>query len=275
MTMTLENSYQFNNLLTFYGELGLNVIPLNAPGSGKDPKAPAIPTWRKYQSKLSTAWEHDMWWKYSDVPRNLGVLTGAISGNLIVVDIDDEDSYKQIADSDSRFRDTLICKSGRGYHLYFFSLDSEIHRTVTFRLNDKTHHIKGEGSYVVAPPSTHANGKRYSFLSQDSPAFADHKLLIQDLQKAGGVFTTADNDRKDRPVNWASSLVDIIPDGARNTSAAQLCGLFIRHFPHDPDFVEGMMEAWNAYYCKPPLPKQELSTLVQGEYRRYGPSKVN
>lgn len=269
--MTIETSFQFSEHLRFYGENGINVIPILAPNGHNDPKRPALDEWTTYQRRLSTPSEHALWWTYADTPRNLGVVTGTISGNLVVVDIDDEETYNEISESDSRFRDTLICKTGKGYHLYFFLDDGDVHRTITFQKNGKTHHLKGENSYVVAPPSVHVSGKTYTFLELQMPAFANYNTLKQDLLAVGCNFTSDENGIKDRPVTWASELVTKTPEGERNTRAAQMCGLLIRKFMHDPKFIFGIMKAWNNEYCFPPLSDKELSTLVDGEYRRYGP----
>lgn len=270
--MTIENSYQFSKHLEFYGEHGLNVIPLLAPLGNNDPKRPALDEWTTYQRRLSTKAEHALWWKYSDIPRNIGVVTGKVSGNLVVVDIDDEESYQQITDSDSRFRDTLICKTGKGYHLYFFLLDDFTYRTITFRKNDKLHHLKCENSYVVAPPSKHISGKIYTFQEMRMPAFTTYNNLKSALADAGCTFTSDEENYKNRSATWASELMAKTPKGERNTRAAQLCGLLINKFMHDPGFILGMMQAWNNEYCDPPLSVKELSTLVEGEYRRYGPN---
>ena len=53
---------------------------------------------------------------------------------------------------------TPIVKTGRGYHIWLRPMQST-----------KTQHItggdiKGEGGYVVAPPSVHATGAIYSFM---------------------------------------------------------------------------------------------------------------
>jgi hypothetical protein len=270
--MTMENSYQLKHHLDFYGELGLNVIPILAPTGKNDPKRPALSEWTTYQKRKSTSLEHKLWWEYSDEPRNIGIVTGRISGGLIVVDIDDEDTYMEIKESDSRISDTLVAKTGKGYHCYFFMTEQEAYRTITFRKNGKVHHLKGENSYVVAPPSTHASGKIYSFLEETMPAFISMDNLKGLLSSAGCQFTVDEQSRKERPSNWASELVATVFAGERNTRAAQLCGLLINKFSYDPDFIKGMLFAWNNTFVKPKLTDEELSTIFNGEWRRYGPN---
>lgn len=270
--MALETRFLLNKHIKFYCELGLNIIPVFSPSTG-NPKIPALDRWIAYTKRLSTNAEHSLWWKYSDVENNIGVVTGSISGNLLVVDIDDAETYNVLQKTHQRFSDTLICKTGKGYHLYYFLNDDVVHRTITFQFNDKTHHMKCEGGFVVAPPSIHASGNRYEFIEMRSPSYVNFDDIKQSIIDAGCTFTSDEKELKDRPVTWASELVKKINTGERNTRAAQLCGLLIRKFMHDPEFILGLVEAWNHYYCNPPLSTQEIENLVSGEYRRYGPSE--
>jgi hypothetical protein len=64
-----------------YVDSGLSVIPLRLDGS----KSPAIPSWVEYQKRLPLISELGEWF---DTPRGIGVVTGAISGGLEVIDFD-------------------------------------------------------------------------------------------------------------------------------------------------------------------------------------------
>lgn len=58
-----------------------SIIPLRLDGS----KAPSIP-WRQYQEQQATEVEIDQWFLHSEA--GIGVVTGKISGNLLVIDFD-------------------------------------------------------------------------------------------------------------------------------------------------------------------------------------------
>lgn len=246
--------------------MGFCVIPITPPGNGiSDGKRPAVDSWMTYQTRKSTIFEHKQWWPDNGT-NNLGVVTGDIS-DIVVVDVDDEESYKKLFSvAEPKFSGTLTVKTGKGYHVYF--RPSQHRRTKTFSLNDKTHHVKAIGGYVVAPPSKHSSGRTYEFSITNIPQEIDVNELDAYILQAGGIFKQSEGVST-KPLGWASELFDIVPDGERNTRAAQLCGYLIRKFQNDPAVIMGIMECWNAYYVKPPLTTGELRHLVENEYRRY------
>jgi hypothetical protein len=85
---------------------------------------------------------------------------------LVVLDLDSEGAL----DSVSSFGDvpaTLTATTGRGTHLYFKHPGSAriAARTSLFKHVD----VRADDSYVVAPPSLHANGRRYAFEDPNAP----------------------------------------------------------------------------------------------------------
>jgi hypothetical protein len=64
---------------------GFSLIPIpRADGSRFDGKTPAIP-WRKYQTRRAPEDQIRSW--FSGPPRNIAIITGALSG-VVVVDCD-------------------------------------------------------------------------------------------------------------------------------------------------------------------------------------------
>ena len=98
-----------------------------------------------------TAW----WSKWPEA--NIGIATGA---GLTVVDLDGPEGAAQLATmvaENEPLPRTLTAQTGRGYHLYFRAegLGSSARGKV---------HIRGEGGYVVAPPSNHLSGNHYKWI---------------------------------------------------------------------------------------------------------------
>lgn len=246
------------------------MIPIRKPlGGYDDGKRPQINSWMTYMSRLPEQIELDNWWPTTDKePFNIAVLTGPIS-NLAVLDLDDEESYQNVISVNKELEKTLTAKTGKGFHIYF--RPSVTKRTRTFVMNGKTHHFKQTGGYVVAPPSRHMSGRQYEFITVMPPASFDVDSVEQSISKAGGLFSATEASIKERPATWASELFDVCPEGQRNTRGAQLCGLLIRKFAYDAGVVWGIMDAWNDKFCKPPISQSELKSLVEGEWRRYGP----
>ena len=259
---------EIDDWIKFYREKEWSIIPLTYPTGGfNDGKRPAINQWLTYIEKRPSDILIGHWWSESKPLLNLGVITGRVS-NLAAIDVDNETAYNSLTQSNSRFVDTYTVKTGKGFHIYF--VPNEHRRTCTFSLDGSVHHLKGEGSYIVAPPSRHMNGKQYVVHMAKDVACWNIDEVKEWIANANGVFTAHQN-KDTRPVTWASELCEPVPEGQRNTIAAQLCGLLIRRFMYDEGFVLGMMKAWNHTYCDPPLSEGELTTLVEGEFRRYGP----
>lgn len=135
-----------------YQRLGMSVIPLK-PGE----KTPLLPSWKEYQNRRPTEAEILAWW--TKCPNaNVGIVTGLISG-VAVVDLDGPEGLKQAESLGLKSRVSSI--TGRGKHLWYRT-ESVISNAVrTYPGID----IRGDGGYVVAPPSLHPNGQRYRFVN--------------------------------------------------------------------------------------------------------------
>ena len=71
-----------------YLDAGLSVIPIKTDGS----KSPAVKTWKPYQSERMGAEEAARHWGCA-APPGYGIVGGAVSGNLEVIDFDDADAW--------------------------------------------------------------------------------------------------------------------------------------------------------------------------------------
>jgi hypothetical protein len=93
------------------------------------------------------------WW--TDMPdANIGIATGAVSG-LVVLDVDGEGGEASLAALEREhgpLPETPTVLTGKGRHLYFshpgVAVPSRVH--VAPGLD-----VRGDGGYVVAPPSSH------------------------------------------------------------------------------------------------------------------------
>src|ERR1700681_710193 len=96
------------------------------------------------------------WWeKWPD--SNIGIATGS---GLVVIDLDDSPqlaAFQQLLGG-AELR-TLVAQTGRGWHVYVAG-DMPTSRNVGDIL------VRGDGSYVVAPPSRHRSGAIYRWIRQ-------------------------------------------------------------------------------------------------------------
>jgi hypothetical protein len=125
-----------------YISFGASIIPV-----GRN-KVPLIP-WKEFQTRKATEQEVEEWWtKWPEA--NIGLVTGKIS-NLAVIDIEKGGDISPFPETDT------VTTGGGGWHLYYVYVEGVENKTRIFPLTD----IRGEGGYVVAPPSVHSSGKKY------------------------------------------------------------------------------------------------------------------
>lgn len=96
---------------------------------------------------------------------NVGVRTGRVSG-LVVVDLDGEEgvqSMRALVDEHERFPAAWV-RTGSGWHAYLRHPGKRVGCS-SGRLGPGID-VRGDGGYVVAPPSLHASGRRYGWRSE-------------------------------------------------------------------------------------------------------------
>jgi hypothetical protein len=109
------------------------------------------------------------WWQSAPCA-NLGIRTGAASG-LVVVDVDGRAgrlALRALVASRPRLQ---VCwaRTGSGWHAYFAHPDTPVPNSAR-RLGEGLD-VRGDGGYVVAPPSRHASGRLYRWVGEEE-AFA-------------------------------------------------------------------------------------------------------
>jgi Bifunctional DNA primase/polymerase, N-terminal len=110
------------------------------------------------------------WWtQWPDA--NIGIVTGAVSG-LLVVDIDGaegERSRDALIATHGPLPETLPARTGHGWHLYFkLPANCGSIRGSAGKLG-KGIDTRADDGYVVAPPSVHASGIEYEFIGGFDP----------------------------------------------------------------------------------------------------------
>ena len=126
---------------------GRSVIPVHGDNLPEQPKKPAI-AWRRFQREIMGSDEIDFAFRKGVTA--LGIVCGRVS-RLIVVDFDDMDGYARFCRRFPGLVATRTVKTRRGCHLYFGTAQKV--PSHQFDGGD----IKGERSYVLAPPSRIAN----------------------------------------------------------------------------------------------------------------------
>lgn len=133
-----------------YNALGWSVIPVQAGN-----KKPAVPSWKEYQSVSADEGQLKVW--FGEGNHNIAVVLGPVSGGLYCRDFDELAAYEAWADRYPDHAATLstVETPRPGRHVY---IRTEAHLGVS-KLGDGE--FRGSGSYVLVPPSTNGNGRKY------------------------------------------------------------------------------------------------------------------
>jgi hypothetical protein len=130
----------------FYASLGLVTIPLRPRE-----KRPLRKGWLAGDAAQ---------WVDAPADANVGILTGTISGGLIVLDFDTQEGPFDVLGLRPRelASRTIVVKTARGWHVYARSSDTA---TSSPRAGLD---IRGDGALVAAPPSIHPSGATYEII---------------------------------------------------------------------------------------------------------------
>ena len=140
-------------------DCGFSVIPLKAKS-----REPALTSWKKYQKSPPSAKELDAWFGNGS-QLNIGIVTGKVSG-IAVVDLDSIEAIKFA--QENKFPKTPGVKTRPDrFHLYFKYKDGV--RNFQQRKDLPNIDMRGEGGYVVAPPSIHELGHQYEWIPTVGP----------------------------------------------------------------------------------------------------------
>ena len=235
---------------------GLGVIPL-----GFKSKRPALTTWAEYQQRRPDASELFEWFNNGQ-PSNLAIVTGWVSGggdglSLVVLDFDDPEVYKRWGKKHlALVNSTWVAKTGGGGYHVFLRLPGPV-KTGKMPGGD----VKGEGGYVVCPPSIHPDGPAYEWANKPDK--------IAEVDSLAGLIELPAPAR--RPTVTTGELpVDRIPDGQRNSTLTSLAGS-MRQRGMGEAAILAALESDNLARCDPPLAAAEVRRIAQS-VGRYEPA---
>jgi hypothetical protein len=209
---------------------GFAVLPLRGkqPASELNPSTPATRSTTALARRRADEEHLRLWFGTGDV--NVGVFCGEPSDGLVVVDFDDCD-FPPLG---AHLPPTPTVKTGRGprrgYHLYY--------RTSSAVRNER--HDWGDvkataPAYVVAPPSMHASGLRYSWERGLDVPFAEFEH-VELPARARRARTNSSNNTHIRPT-------EAVLLGHSPTRDHQAREGWLRSFDRDPSAVDAMAKA--------------------------------
>jgi hypothetical protein len=194
-------------------------------------------------------------WLATNPARNVGIATGSVSG-IWVLDLDDG-SQETLLDWEREYGglpETPTVRTGGGgrHNLFAQPAGTSIPSLVKFAPGCDT---RGDGGYIVAPPSIHESGRAYEWLVEGEPVEAPQWLLDLVL---GRTATGMVDEIEIQP----SGLADApgAPKGERFAAACRLVGTEIARGTDDLVILREAI-AW-ADRCSPPIPHDHITKIV-------------
>jgi len=244
--------------------MGHSVIPIQ---TNKKP----FMSWEEFQKRRAGSEEIRQWWKkYPSA--NVGIVTGGISG-LVVIDIDSPRGFDLINEHLSYSITFPVARSPRGgWHHY------HEHRkgvgTKAGILKDVD--VRGEGGYIIAPPSMGENGKPYAWVKglslfevdpcplPDSLYNIINNSLYSSIQMRGRSGELQDHNR---PLQNITNRYINFDEGHRDQTLFRLANSLIKGGMPSKE-IEVFLSLIAYKLCNPPFPQREIRAKVQSAIKR-------
>ena len=238
-----------------YARRGWAVLPLRP--RGKEPL-----TEHGVRDATTDPAKIEEWWnRWPDA--NVGIATGAVSG-LVVLDVDPRNGGDEglrdllgrhggwgIPADEGGYPETYTVLTGGGGQHYYFAVEGPAPSRKLAPGVD----LKGDGGYVVAPPSLHPSGQ--SYMAEDS---TEHLPPVSApawiLRAAGARKAPLYRELEGGPVH----------EGQRNECLASLAGK-LRRDGLSAEEIEAALLAVNSARCLPPLPEDEVRRIADSVSR--------
>ncbi|OVE79282.1 hypothetical protein BVY01_02890 [bacterium I07] len=251
--------YLFESAVSL-ADSGFLVLPLHwiqngrcscsKPDCDSPGKHPMINGWK--EKATTGVAQIEEWWKRWP-KANIGILTGKISG-IIVVDIDaksdGENSLFQLEVEYEKLPDTVECHTGGGgRHLYFKHPGVQVKNWVGIRPGID---IRGDGGYVVGPPSLHKSGNRYLWEHSSHPVENE----IQELPR----WLLHIMLEKEKTINRRNRKRRKIFEGERNITLTSIAGKKRAKGMSEDQILPALLKI-NQNQCQPPLSEEEVRNI--------------
>lgn len=266
-------------------EMGFRVFPLHGTTDGKcdcgrpdcsQKEAGKHPVLVKSWTAEATSNPHIIrdWWRQKP-NANVAIATGTESG-ILVVDCDnrpDGDGFQHLRAMDPEDRavedwQTVKVRTGSGgYHL-FFGYPERSGLTIANKIAGRNIDLRGEGGYVVAPPSANGSGV-YEWLGDEDElmqapewllTFLSDGKAIQEAHPAAGLIMQVEHDLSTHPGAG---------EGERNATLCRLVGAALASGVA-PDETMRQAIAWNRR-CKPPKAeagiRKSVNAIITSEWQ--------
>ncbi|MBP5698804.1 MAG: DUF3987 domain-containing protein [Alphaproteobacteria bacterium] len=195
----ITEASNFLDSATFYSNHDIKVIPVKK----QDKKPLTNHGWKDASDNEVVLQE----WNKQFPNCNIGIPTGAIN-NIFVVDVDGESGAQSLMALENTYGklNTPTVDTGKGKHLYFKMPENVDIKCSTSKIAPHID-IRGNGGYVVAPPSIHPNGNKYTWINFD---------FSQDFPTAPEWLIDLINNPEKTDIDMLLDEIANAPEGTRN-----------------------------------------------------------
>ncbi len=224
---------------------------------GKHPDTRHAPHGVKDASK---DWETIKRWLNPDAYINIGIATGTESG-FFALDIDPrhngDETIVKLQTRHGYLPNTVRFQTGGGGEHILFRYPG-IHIPNAVGKIGKGIDVRGDGGYIVAPPSIHASGRPYAI---DVDAHPEDYAIAEAPTWLLEAILDKEVSPQRRLTDWRSLTHNGVSSGERNNAIARIAGLLLRN-RLDPWVTADLLLTWNACRCSPPLSEAEVMSVV-------------
>lgn len=236
--------------------LGWPVFPLHSPdGDRCDCRREACSSPAKHPRTLhglkdaTTNLDTILHWWEMWPGANIGVPTGPVSG-LVALDVDARhgglESVNALIDEHGQFPFLPFSRTGSGGNHYLFAYP-DVRVPNSANLVAQGIDVRGDGGYIVAPPSAHITGAMYEWVTEDGVSYAPSsrclpaaipQWLLDLMIRPGGTDKFAREDPED------------VPQGQRHQLLTSIAGS-LRYYGRSESQIMAALMAINAEWSNP------------------------
>ena len=248
-----------------YLDKGISVIPLVSGG-----KKPLIP-WEEYKTRLPTKGEVMAW--FQDGRANIGAVCGTVSGGLVALDFESEESFTKFFSREKILSATLVVRTAHGgVHVWLRETGEVPRRSIRISKNPPLD-LLGEGGYGVLPPSAIDHSKCDKSKCK-SEGIGNYEIISSttEIMPTKGIYEFV--LRRCKELGWDLSapkpkideILPGVPMGMRNVAAFEYARYLLFKIKLDPVTTLAELKRWNALN-NPPLSEAELETVWKSAQR--------
>ncbi|MFO0840855.1 MAG: bifunctional DNA primase/polymerase [Gemmataceae bacterium] len=217
------------------------------------------------QDKTQRRWQ-------ADPEANIGLATGSVSG-VWVLDLDGPEGIEALAQLETQHGSlpvTVSARTGGGGRHISFRLPDDVEIKSRAKIGGLSIDTRGEGGYVIVPPSNHRSGNPYEWEnSPENTPLADAPQWLLDFVTSKSIKVRTDSS--DDFFEQVTGDPDLrtapgAPKYSRHSKACELIGSYIARGEHLAELGQYAL-AWGKR-CTPPLEQDEILRIVSDLARK-------